>query len=260
MFAVKGEHRAEVHAGEDVAIHHEHRLLARREQAERACGAERLVFVHVGDFEAEIFPAAEMLLNHLGPIVRRETHAANSRLLQLSDDVLEDRLVAHMQHRLRHRVGERSEPGAKPARHDDGLHRQIGGGRQIVEQRDAADAAGFVEQRQVVDAALVHDAEQFDARRTGARSDRLGRRHHIAAVEEFAGGGVQADACEDGTADVAVGDGVDEPAVGIEDECEPAGVSIDALHRGANRRVGRDREFFERDGIHRVKRRAGTPT
>ena len=123
LLVVEREHLVEVDVGEHVAGDDEERLVEQVAGVADAAGrAERHRLVGVGHRDAELAAVAEVGLDVVGQERDRDDDLVEPVLLQQADDVLHHRPVGERQHRLRRVRGERAQPGALAAGHDDGLH------------------------------------------------------------------------------------------------------------------------------------------
>ena len=86
-----------------------------------AGGAERLVFPDVADLDAPAASVAAIGLDEFGQVSGRNDDVLEAEVLQLTQDDLDDRVVADGDEGLGERRGERPQSSALPARQDHGL-------------------------------------------------------------------------------------------------------------------------------------------
>ena len=70
---------------------------------------------------------AEVALDQLREPVQVGDRLGEAMAGEQTDDVLHHRPVEHRHHRLRHRVGDRAQPGSQPGREDHRSHWRRGG-------------------------------------------------------------------------------------------------------------------------------------
>ena len=116
---------AEVEVAERVARDDEERLVELvGGQPDRAGRAERRLLDGVLDVDAERLAVAEVAADRLRQERDGDDHVLEAVLAEQLDDVLHARLADDRHHRLRLVRGQRPEPRALAAGHDDGLHRR----------------------------------------------------------------------------------------------------------------------------------------
>ena len=104
---VRGEDAFQIHAGEHIAIEDHDRVIAQLvvDVADAAAGAERGLFHHVLDLQAQIGAITEILLKDLGLIGGRHDDVLDAGGLDAGEQVLQERVVCRRQHRLRRTDG-----------------------------------------------------------------------------------------------------------------------------------------------------------
>jgi hypothetical protein len=261
VVGVEGAHRAEVEAGEHIAVDDEQRGLGAVHQAERARGAERAVLVEVADADAERRAVAEVALDMLGLVPRRDDDIADARVAEVADRALEQGLARDGEHGLGGVLGERAEARAEPARHDDRGQRVVARPlRDEVREADQVDdAVGVVEQREVADLAVAHHPQHLLGARGRGEPDGLGIDRVGLAGEELPDRAVEGVPREDRPADVAVRQRAQQPpgVVGDHQDADPP--PVERAHGVAHRRgLGQaspaqwapGRRAVERSGVH----------
>ena len=115
MGLVELAHRRQVDVGERVAGDDEEGVAEEAGRvADAACGAKQLLLAPVGELDAELRPVAEVVLDRLREPVQVGDRLAEAVPGEQAEDVLHHRPVQHRRHRLRHRIGDRPQPGAEP--------------------------------------------------------------------------------------------------------------------------------------------------
>ena len=114
----------EVDVGERVAGDDEEGLVAQRVLGvlDAAGGAERRLLGGVVQRHAELLAVAEVVADQAGEELHGDDDLVEAVPLEQPQDVLHHRPVDHGQQRLGHVRGQRPQPGALAAGHDDGLH------------------------------------------------------------------------------------------------------------------------------------------
>ncbi len=87
-----------------------------------ARGAQRRVFDHVGDVDAEVGAVAEIIADRRAEILQGYDNVGDPVLLEKAKDVLHHRLADDWHQRFRHAARQRPQPRALAARHHDGFH------------------------------------------------------------------------------------------------------------------------------------------
>jgi hypothetical protein len=148
---------------------------------------------------------------------------------QRIEDVPEDRPPADREQRLRRVAGTLAEPRAGAARHDDGGE-DAGA---VAADEDVPHDAVFVDDREERTAAAEIGEPRLVLDRFADTADRG------FALHATAGRRVQAHALEHRAADVAVGDGAEQPPRFVDDDLEQMRRGVDARQHLADRGLGR---------------------
>ena len=122
-----GDEGGGVEVGDDVAVDRQERVVdagALGREADRAGGVERLRLDGVAQLDTSATTVGEGGAERIGEIPERQRHRGDTGALETAGQAGDDRLVTDRQHRLRHRVGQRAQPGAEAADEDDGVHRR----------------------------------------------------------------------------------------------------------------------------------------
>ena len=240
VLAVEVQHGAEIDLGEDVAVDHQHRLVGGGDGLERPRRPQRLVLVDIADVHAEAGAVAEVVGDHRGLVVGGDVEVADAGLLELVDDQLQQRPVAHRQHRLGQVGGQRAQAGAESARHHHGRHRRLVLAQQVAEQRQPGHATGGVEERDLAHRVLVHQAQQSGVGAAGGGGHRRRPGVERRPLEQIAHRQVDVDVGEDGAPDVAVGEGAEQAPLVVDDQRDPGRAAVDDGDGVAHRLPGTD--------------------
>ena len=196
----------------------------------------------------------EVIPHHFGPVIDGNRDAPEPLIREKPDDLFEDGLAAHGQHRFRHSLRQWTQPRAKPARHqhDAGV---IGRDpEKIAHCRQIDDAPRGVEDRHMLKFALTDQTTGF---RIGCAFRHRGGRtvHHLLHRP------IQIDAAQDAAPDITVGNGGHKLAVTIHNQRNLSLGPIDCLDGRSQACVGSYAERFQiirLHGAHPVaKARAG---
>ena len=126
--AVGAQQRGQVEVGENVAVEGEEALVQAVAklvggEADRAGGAAPLGLDHVGDRDpGSLLLAGQRLAQHVGQEAAGEDDLGYAVARQPLDHVGEEGPVDQRQRRLRHGLGQRSQPRPLPTYQDDRLH------------------------------------------------------------------------------------------------------------------------------------------
>lgn len=217
-----------------IAVDDEQRIIAGYER-EGAGGAHGLFLGEAFDLNAEGFALAEVFRDLVTAVVRADVHAGNAGLFELLDESLEERLLADAKHGFRRGGGEGHEPGSVAAGHDDGVDPPVAFAsqtvsNQVIEDSEIGDALEIIDERDLPDRTLLHFAEDDVFFAAGRKSDGLRFALGAKSFEQARDGKIEAVTGEDGTAEVAVGEGGEEMALVVDDEGDPLRPMIDASH------------------------------
>ena len=113
----------EIEVGEHVAVAHDQALVdALGREADAARGPERLVLDDEAQLHVAVALVGEVLGERVGQVAEREHRLVDAVRREPVELALHERDVRDREQRLRRRVGERPQPGARAADEDDGLH------------------------------------------------------------------------------------------------------------------------------------------
>ena len=106
------EHRQaiEIERRQQVAVHHQKRLVGAGQQPETAGRVERRRLAKVIDAEAVALAVAQEGADQLGQVPGNDRQVGDAEQLQLADEDLDHRRVVERHERLRKRRGERLQP------------------------------------------------------------------------------------------------------------------------------------------------------
>ncbi len=224
---VRVEQAADVGVRHQVAVHQQERLRSAARAAGRAhrrCPSGSLL-AQVLDPGAEARPIPEVLLDDVAEVVDRDGDAGDPGADEVEHDPLEDRPAGDPQHRLRDRLGQRSEADALAAGHD---HRPV---RRARPARGTHAAGGGPTGRPSSSRTGMASIRRARiSSRTSARPS-PDRTETNVRVEDRSERGVEVRPGQERAPQVAVGDDPDQAAVGVHGQGDLAGAGVERLHR-----------------------------